>query len=114
MGSQNDPPGLEILRTKWKFENRLDDDCNIQTAPPDDAENQAVWAARGGGATDFDASSPCIFRCYEAPLYVGLSVRLSVHPSVCPLVRRSVKPSFDGEKRCFVAPYAVYPALFHF
>ena len=89
MGSQNDLSGLDILRTKWKFENRLNDvNCNIQTVSPDDAENQAVWAV-GGGATDFDASSPCIFRCYEAPLYVGLSVRPSVRPSV----RRSVTPS---------------------
>ena len=66
MGLQNDLSGLDILRTKWKFENRLNDvDCNIQTVSPDDAENQAVWAARGGAQILMPPSPFCHFciRC---------------------------------------------------
>ena len=51
-----------------------------------------------------------IFRCCEAPIYEGLSVHLSVRPLVRPSVRNAF--SLTAEKTCFLAPYAVYPALF--
>ena len=35
-----------------------------------------------------------------------------LYKRVCPSVRKSVTPSLWRRKRCSVAPYAVYPALF--
>ena len=81
MGSQNDLSGLDILRTKWKFENRLNDvNCNIQTVSPDDAENQAVWAV--GGVPQILMPPHLVFLGATKHLYMW--VCLSVRPSIGP------------------------------